>query len=293
LIYIDSTRQVRAFDDFDLDLLSALGNHLAVAIERSRLQESALEKERLEGELAVAHDIQVGTLPSTMPEIPSYDLAGLCRPAAETGGDTFDLIPLEDGRLVLLVGDATGHGVGPALCATQVRAMLRIAWRLGASLDDAFRHINDQLAQDLADNRYVTAFLGLLDGLRHEVQYHSGGQGPIMIYRAGTRSFEWRSATTLPLGFFVKARLDEAETITLGPGDLLGLLTDGIFECENLASEMFGIARVEELIRENHERPMSHLAGALLQEARRFAGGRPQNDDITIVLLRRLTEPRS
>jgi len=293
LIYVDTAREARAFDDFDLDLLSALGNHLAVAIERARLQELALEKERLESELAVAHEIQVGTLPRAMPGIPGYDLAGLCQPAAETGGDTFDLIPLEDGRLLLLVGDATGHGVGPALCATQVRAMLRIASRLGACLDDAFRHINDQLAQDLADNRYVTAFLGLLDGLRHEVQYHSGGQGPIMIYRAETKDFEWRAATTVPLGFFVRAKLDQAETITLGPGDLLGLITDGVFESENPASEMFGIARVEELVRRNHESPMSRLAEALLEETRRFAGGRAQNDDITIVLLRRLPERES
>ena len=290
LIYVDTVRQARAFDDFDLDLLSALGNHLAVAIERARLQVLALEEERLAGELAVAREIQSGTLPKAMPEIAGYDVAGLNQPATETGGDTFDLIPLEDERLMLLVGDATGHGVGPALCATQVRAMLRVASRLGAGLDDAFRHINDQLTQDLADNRFVTAFLGLLDGRRHEVKYHSGGQGPIMIYRAEAGSFEWRSATTVPLGFFVHTVLGEAETISLGPGDLLGLITDGVFECESPAAEMFGIARVEELVRMHHEGPMSRLAEALLEEARKFAGARPPSDDITIVLLRRLAE---
>ena len=136
----------------------------------------------------------------------------------------------------------------------------------------------------------MTAFLGLLDAERHEVRYHAGGQGPIMIFRAETGSFEWRAATTVPLGYMAGLPLGDAETVLLGPGDILGLITDGVFECESPAAEMFGIARVEELVRMHHESPMARLAEALLEETRMFAGARPPSDDITIVLLRRLTE---
>lgn len=290
LICLDSKAQVGAFDAFDLDLLSALGNHVAIAIEQSRLQRVAVEKKRLERELAVARDIQMDTLPKQLPTLEGYELAGFSRPADQTGGDTFDLIPLDENRLMLLLGDATGHGIGPALSVTQVRSMLRVALRLGADLGEAFRHINDQLVQDLADNRFVTAFLGLLDRREHRVRYHSGGQGPTMHYRAAAGAFEWRSATTLPLGFMTIEDLKEPESIELAPGDILGLITDGVFEAENDASGLFGESGVEKVIREHEARPLTELAELVLAQVDDHVGSAPQADDITIVLLRRLPD---
>ena len=140
--------------------------------------------EKLRQEIAVAREIQIGTLPKAPPEIPGYDLAGVFLPTDDTGGDTYDFVPTTDGRLLILMGDATGHGIGPALSATQVRAMLRVAQRLGADLDDTFRHINDQLVADLPEDRFVTAFLGQLDPAAHLLRYHSGGQGPLLHFHA-------------------------------------------------------------------------------------------------------------
>src|SRR5206468_8987196 len=119
----------------------------AVALQRVRMTEERIVKERMERELGLAREIQMGLLPRAMPALPGYDLAGASLPAEQTGGDTFDIVPAGEERLVVLLGDATGHGIAPALSVTQVRSMLRIAVRLGASLDDAFRHINDQLTQ--------------------------------------------------------------------------------------------------------------------------------------------------
>jgi len=288
LIYVDTTSRTGAFDGFDLDVLSALGNSLAVAVERSRLQELALEKERLERELEVAREIQMAIVPSRMPDLPGYDIAGLVRPAEQTGGDAFDLVPLEQERLMLLVGDATGHGVGPALSATQVRSMLRVALRLGAGLDEAFEHINDQLAQDLADHRFVTVFLGQLDARAHAVRYHSGGQGPLLLFHAASGQFEWRGATTMPLGLFAGLPPKPPQSLELAPGDILGLMTDGVFEYQDPAGTEFGIAGVEEIVRRHHAAPMAELCQALLDRLREFGQGRPQGDDITIVVVRRL-----
>ncbi len=287
LICLDATVQ-RAFEAFDADLLSAMGHQLAVAIERSRLQMLALEKERLDRELAVAREIQIATLPAEVPRLAGYDLAGVSRPAEATGGDTYDLVPLEGDRIILLLGDATGHGIGPALSVTQVRSMLRVAVRLDADLDAAFRQINDQLAEDLDDARFVTAFIGVLEGDAHRVRFHSGGQGPIMHFRSADDAFEWQPATTTPMGFMRAATTPPARIIDLAPGDILGLLTDGVFEAEDTAGEMFGTARVEGLVRRHAGGSMKQLAREILLAVDEYAGEAPQADDITIVLVQRL-----
>ena len=276
-----------AFGEEDVAVGSALAAGCAVALQRGRLLEEKAQKDRMEKELAVARDIQIGVLPKTMPRLPGYEVAGWSRPAAQTGGDTFDVIPVEGG-CVLLLGDATGHGVGPALSVTQVRAMLRMAVRLGAGVDDAFRHMNDQLEQDLSSNRFVTCFLGKVDTSAHTLAYHSGGQGPILHRSASTGIWTRIEPTGMPLGILPSLRLKPARVMAIGPGDTVALISDGVFEYENPTGEMFGNERVEELLAaaagETAERQVEQLVAGV----ERFAGDAPQNDDMTIVVLRRL-----
>jgi len=223
-----------------------------------------------------------------VPKLRGYDAAGWFRPADQTGGDIFDIIDIEQDRILLLLGDATGHGIGPALSVTQVRAMLRMCARLGASLDKAFEHINDQLSEDLAANRFVTAFLGLLDAQEHSVTYHAGGQGPLLHFHAATGECESLTSTTMPLGMLPGPPRKQPVPIALAPGDILGLMTDGIFEYENPAEEPFGERRVGALLREHQNESMSRLIELVFQEIEEFAGGAPQQDDMTILLVRRL-----
>jgi sigma-B regulation protein RsbU (phosphoserine phosphatase) len=272
----------------DQQLATALAAQCAVAIQRMQMLADLVAKERMERELAVARDIQTRVLPKKVPRPAGYDLAGWSRPADQTGGDIFDIIALDERRLMLLLGDATGHGIGPALSVTQVRSMLRIALRLGSDLDSAFRHINDQLVDDLPDNRFVTAFLGLLDTDHHRVVYHAGGQGPLLHFQAATGACEWLGASTIPLGFVAGAPLPPPRTYNLGPGDILALVTDGIYEYENGESEPFGEGRVGEIVRSHRGEPMSRLLEILVEEVERFAAGAPQKDDMTILLVRRL-----
>jgi len=276
------------FGEEDEQIATALAAQCAVAIKRMQMLAELVENEKLKRELSVARDIQARVLPKAVPSLAGYDIAGWSRPANETGGDIFDIIAMDGNRLMLLLGDATGHGVGPALSVTQVRAMLRMAVRLGADLDSAFRHINDQLADDLPDNRFVTAFLGLLDTEKHRVIYHAGGQGPLLHFHADSGQCEWRGASTVPMGFMAGFPLPEACTNDLGPGDILGLITDGIFEYENPALEAFGQERVSELVRHHQHEPMTQLLEKIVHEVERFAGVAPQNDDMTMLLVRRL-----
>jgi anti-sigma regulatory factor (Ser/Thr protein kinase) len=217
-------------------------------------------------------------------------MAGQFCPADQTGGDTFDLVPLDERRLFLLLGDASGHGIGPALSATQMTGMLRVALRLGADLDAIFAQVNNQLVEDLPEEHFVTAFFGVLDTVTHKVDYHAAGQGPLLHFQAATGVCRWLSPTTFPLGFMKYPQVDLPQQIELAPGDILGLITDGVFECENPAGTMFGTEGVEQVLHTRHEGSMSDLLARMLQAVHVFADGHPQADDITIVLLARRGE---
>lgn len=274
------------FDADDERVATALAAQCAVALQRVRMTEAVIEGERMRRELEMARDVQMSTLPAALPELPGYDLCGTFRPAEITGGDTFDLAELEQGLLIVL-GDATGHGIAPALSVTQMQAMLRIAFRLGADLDSAFLQVNNRLAETLPPDRFVTAFIGLLDLQTHRLQFHSGGQAPILHYQAASRSCRSYKPTSFPLGAMPIVRVKPAVTVDLLPGDALILLSDGFFEYGNAGGEQFGEERVRAIVEAHHGRTATALLDCVLQGLDAFAGGASQEDDMTAVLVRR------
>ena len=275
------------FDEQDEFIATALAAQAAVVLHRAKITEQIIESEKLDREITVARDVQMGTLPKEMPAIEGYGFAGAFSPTDQTGGDLYDFVPIDEQRLFLLMGDATGHGIGPALSATQVRAMLRVALRLEASLDDAFTHINDQLCVDLPDDRFVTGFFGLLDASKHKVRFHSGGQGPIMHYHAATGSYDWHPATTFPLGYMPQTDLAAPLEVELAPGDILGLISDGIYEYENEEGVQFGHDGVARVIDSLPDGSAEEVVAEIMRSVREHGGSMPQADDITIVLARR------
>jgi phosphoserine phosphatase RsbU/P len=274
------------FDAADEKLAAVLAAQCAVALQRVRMMESLLEGEKMRQQLEIARTVQMGTLPATMPQVPGYDLHGMSRPAEQTGGDTFDLADVGQGLLVVL-GDATGHGIGPALSVTQMQAMLRMAFRLGADLDTAFMNVNNQLADTLPGHHFVTAFIGLLDAQRHHIRFHSGGQGPILHLQGDSGEWARYLPTTFPLSAMAVDSVAAAVTLPLGPGDILALISDGIYEYADARGELFGEARVREVLTVNRERPMAEVSEALFDAVKSFAGNAPQDDDMTVVLVKR------
>ena len=277
------------FSADDERLAATLAAQCAVAVQRAQLMEALLLNERLDEEVELAREIQMSTLPTEMPEIPGYDLHGEFVPAQHAGGDLFDLVML-DGQLFILMGDATGHGFGPALSATQMQAMLRVAFRCGASLDEAYRHVNNQLEEDLPDDRFITAFMGFLDPDEHKVDYHSGGQAPILHFHAQGERCDFHPPSTFPVGVLPLDIVSEPQRLELARGDLLVLLSDGVYEYENRQGVQFGIERVERLLRYHHRLPMEELSKQILAAVYEYGRGVSQEDDITIVLIRRKTE---
>jgi len=242
---------------------------------------------KLHSEVEVARLIQRSTLPTTLPQVPGYDFHGHFLPATYAGGDLYDLVRLPQG-IFLLLGDATGHGFGPALSATQMQGMLRVAFRLGAGLDAAYLQVNNQLAEDLPDDRFITAFIGLLDPLAHRVRYHAAGQGPILHFHADKKTCELHRPSTFPVGIMTLDEAPPAMELTLAPGDILALLSDGVYECQGPHDELFGEARVVDVLLQNHAQPTATLCKQLLDAAQAFAAGTEQADDITLLLLRRM-----
>ena len=277
------------FDEQDEFIATALAAQAAVVLHRAKITEQIIESEKLDREITMARDVQMGTLPKEMPKIEGYGFAGAFLPTDQTGGDLYDFVQLDGQRLFLLMGDATGHGIGPALSATQVRAMLRVALRLESSLDDAFMHINDQLCDDLPDDRFVTGFFGLLDASEHTVRFHSGGQGPIMHYHAASGEYDWHPATTFPLGYLPQTNLAAPLELWLEPGDILGLISDGIYEYENEQGVQFGQQGVASVIDQLPGGDAEAVVAEIMRAVRRHGGSVPQADDITIVLARRST----
>jgi len=274
------------FDESDEALATVLAAQCAVALQRVRMTAAVIDGEKMRQELEMARVVQMSTLPAVMPSIPGYDLFGTFRPASLTGGDTFDLSVIDQGVLTVL-GDATGHGIAPALSVTQMHAMLRMAFRLGADLESAFLQVNNQLARFLADDRFITAFIGLLDVVSHRMRFHSGGQAPILHFQANTGTCARYDPTSFPLAAMPIKTLRPAVSMELLPGDILVLLSDGIYEYENAAGEQFGEQRVEELLKAHHGKTMAEFSAIVLDAVHAFAKGAPQEDDMTVVLVKR------
>ena len=274
------------FDESDEALATVLAAQCAVALQRVRMTAAVIEGEKMRQELEMARVVQMSTLPAVMPSVPGYDLFGTSRPASQTGGDTFDLSVIDQGLLTVL-GDATGHGIAPALSVTQMHAMLRMAFQLGADLETAFMQVNNQLAATLADDRFITAFIGLLDVTTHSVRFHSGGQAPILHFQAAAGTCVRHDPTSFPLAAMPLATLKPAVNVDLLPGDILVLLSDGVYKYHDVMGEAFGEQRVDQILKANLAKSVAELSAILFAAIHAFAKGAPQEDDITMVLVKR------
>lgn len=255
---------------------------------------------KLERDLQLARHIQQSTIPSRLPALDGFELAAWSEPAEATGGDTYDVIGYtgHDGdgvftetsaeRAILLLADATGHGVGPALAVTQVRAMLRMAARIGGDLPTVAQHLNEQLYADLPANQFITAWLGELRVGDHSLVSLSAGQGPLLILRASSRRVDVRFADVPPMGIFPRLAIDAAVPIELEHGDVFAVLSDGFFEAARPDGEELGRERVKGILLEHPDASASEILAALVHAVEVFTGGRPAADDRTALVVKRV-----
>jgi serine phosphatase RsbU (regulator of sigma subunit)/predicted ester cyclase len=248
------------------------------------LEQERIERERTEQELQVARRIQQASLPKELPALEGWEISPFYRPAREVGGDFYDLLELEDGRLGIVVGDATGKGVPAALVMASARSMLRAVAQASYSPGDVLRRVNDALATDIPPNMFVTCFYGILDPKSGHLHYANAGQS-LPCRRHNDQADELR-ATGMPLGLMPGMGYEEKEA-TLETGDSALLYTDGLVEAHDPQREMFGFARLRALVSEHGEEGRS-LGELLLEELYSFVGADwEQEDDITLLTLER------
>jgi serine phosphatase RsbU (regulator of sigma subunit) len=259
-------------------------SHVVAALREAEVRR---QMEQLEHDLNIARSIQQGLLPQKPLSLPGFTIAGWNQPADQTGGDYYDWQILPDGRAAISLADVTGHGIGPALVTAVCRAYSRAAFTSGDELGALIRRINTLLVEDLPSNRFITFVVGLLDPKTATVQMLSAGHGPILHFKAAEDRVEDFGAHGIPFGLDEGFDYGKPQEIVLGPGDLLVFITDGFFEWANGAGDLFGVERLKDTIRAVHHQPPDAIIAKLYEEVIAFAGGTPQADDLTAVVMQR------
>jgi len=291
VLYVDSRAATREFKHEDLALFAALSQHISIALENARLHLDAMERVRLEQSLEIASQIQSGLMPQVPEDVPGYDVFGWYRPAERTTGDFYDFVRTRSGRLGVVVGDVTGHGIGPALITATAQASLRSYLRV---LDDpaaAVGMLNQDLGPRMDDGLFLTLFTGLFapDG---SASVLNAGHTPPLLWRARTRTIEDLRGDGPALGMIDDYEYREGAKLQLEEGDVLIAYTDGFVEARSAldSDRLFAEDGVRGVLEKSAAAGSSarQLTEALVKSALDFAGGKSE-DDMTVVAVRRVS----
>jgi serine phosphatase RsbU (regulator of sigma subunit) len=258
--------------------------HLEAALKEAETERML---KQMEHDLGIARSIQQSLLPKVRPRIDGYEIAGWNRSADATGGDYFDWNQLEDGTLVVTLADVTGHGIGPALLAAVCRAYARASFNPGDSLANVMQRINKSFGGDLSPGRFATFVAAVCRGGDDNLELLSAGHAPLFIYSHGKRQLEITPAHDVPLGILPQLTSARSQVVSMQPGDLVLLITDGFLEWENSAGEQFGTDRLEEFIQSNGHLGPEEIIAELYARVLEFAGGTAQQDDLTAVVIKK------
>jgi serine phosphatase RsbU (regulator of sigma subunit)/predicted ester cyclase len=257
------------------------GSNLA-ELAQQRLEQERIERERIEQELKVARSIQQASLPEEVPTLEGWQISPYYQPAREVG-DFYDFHLLSEGRLGLVVGDATGKGVPAALVMSSTRSMLRALARASNSPGEVLEQVNDLLVTDIPPNMFVTCFYAILDPKSATLSYANAGHDLPYLRHSGEA--EELRARGMPLGLMPGIGYEEKETI-LEAGESALFYSDGLVEAHDPTGEMFGFPRLRALVAQHAEE--RSLGDFLLEELYSFVGEDwEQEDDITLLTLRR------
>jgi predicted ester cyclase len=250
---------------------------------QARLEQERIERERVEQDLRVARSIQQASLPKEVPTLEGWQITPFYRPAREVGGDFYDFHLLSEGRVGLVVGDATGKGVPAALVMSTTCGMLRLAAQSYSSPGVMLQGVNEVLFPNIPANMFVTCFYAILDPESGLLRYANAGHDLPYLHHDGDA--EELRARGMPLGLMPGMSYKEKETIVQA-GESALLYSDGLVEAHDPKGEMFGFPRLRALIAEHGED--RSLGDLLLEELYSFVGeGWEQEDDITLLTLRR------
>ncbi len=289
VLYVDSKAATREFSARDLSLFAALSQHISIALENARLHLHSIEKTRLEHSFELASAIQRGLMPPIPRDVSSLEVHGWYRPAERTSGDFFDFVKTVDKRLAVIVGDVTGHGMGPALITAAAQASLRSFLRVVPDVGTAVTMLNQDLSERVEPGMFVTLLVCAIraDG---DCQILNAGHHEPLLWRKASGTIETVNCSGVALGIVPDGTYVSDGHLNLGTGDLMLAYTDGLIEAASIENreELYG----EERLRAEFSRlclegaSTEVIAKKLAEDALSFSGG-AHDDDITLVVLRR------
>jgi serine phosphatase RsbU (regulator of sigma subunit) len=253
---------------------------------------AALDKEhqRVRQYLSLAMEVQQNLLPKTDPQVDGLDIAGKSIYCDETGGDYYDFLEVgnpAEGKIGVVVGDVSDHGIPSALLMATVRALIRQRYSSFGKIDQVVSDVNRQLAADVKDSgRFMTLFYTEIDKPNNSIRWVSAGHEPAMVYNPATDSFnDLNGGNNLPLGVFEDAEFEEKNR-ELVPGQVIIIATDGIWEARNPDGNMFGKDRIYQIIRQNASASANEIQNAVLESLEGFRKETKLEDDLTLVVIK-------
>jgi sigma-B regulation protein RsbU (phosphoserine phosphatase) len=286
-------RSDEPYSPSDLRLLQSIGVQTGLALEASELAHSlateAAHHARISREIEIAREVQERLFPQRIPDFPGLTLAGACRPAQGVGGDYYDVIELEDGRLGLAIGDVSGKGVSASLLMASLRACLRTMMLVGQTdLAKLMQKMNQLVYESSAVNRYATFFFSIYDPSSRELRYVNAGHNPPFLFRdiANGISHLVRLETGGPVIGLLPNVSYEEQSLNLRPGDLLFAYTDGISEAMTADDEEWGEERMLLAAESVRHDAADEVLRSLFTAADQFTGKTPQHDDMTVLVLK-------
>ena len=290
IIYADSPIAEGRFTEDHLKLLTTLASVAAIRVENARLLEAQLQQERLERELQLAMEIQQRFQPTAPPIVPGYELQGISFPCYEIGGDYYDFIQREDGRLVIALGDVSGKGTAAALLMSSLHASVHAQAGSHDTLAETISAVNRYLADNIPSNRFVTLFYAELDPASGSLSFLNAGHNPpLIVHAAGT--VEQLASGGLPLGIKRDAEYREGRT-QLQMGDVLVIYSDGVTEAASPSGEEFGPTRLYEVVSRNIDASAAGVRDRIESALTKFSQGTQAADDITLVIVKRQAETK-
>jgi sigma-B regulation protein RsbU (phosphoserine phosphatase) len=273
----------------DLQLLQSVASQTGFAVENSRLSSAiaveTAEREVLNRELAIAREVQQRLFPQERPSIPGVELAGVCRPAREVGGDYYDFFALPGDVLGLAIGDVSGKGVPASLLMASLQASLRGQTLAGAAnIDQLMANVNSLVYAASSMNRYATFFYAQYSSSQRLLTYVNAGHNPPVLLRNYSTVIRLEAGGP-PVGLLPAARYEGA-SVQIEPGDLLLLFSDGISEAMNEQDEEWGEENMLGALKTCSSAELAGVAKALFEAADAFTGLTPQHDDMTLVVAR-------
>lgn len=283
----EAEASIGPFSNYDEQVLAALCSQAAVAIDNAQLIERDRERQALAREMELAHQIQLSLLPDGVPQRPGWRFAAWAESCDQTGGDYYDFL-IKPGSLDVVVGDVSGHGLGAAMLMSTARAFLRALHLQDRTLAETVTSLNRLLEQDMAEDAFMSMTVCRVDD-GGACSYVAAGHEPPMIWRAAKKAFDQLDSTGLPLGMMDDATYDEMCMVEpLKRGDLMLLLTDGIFEAQRPGDEPWGIERMQAVIRANAGKGAKAVCDAIVAGAQAHLQGADPHDDMTLIVAERL-----